>query len=150
MTDIAMIRAAAERLQGHARRTPLLSSPFLDRLAGRRVLVKPECLQRVGAFKFRGALNALARLRESGSGRGVLAYSSGNHAQAIALALTFVLVWPSAGLAAVIAGILLSLAGTYILAFWTRRQIGGRTGDTLGACQQIALVSFLTGVAAAT
>ncbi|MCB1494206.1 MAG: adenosylcobinamide-GDP ribazoletransferase [Bauldia sp.] len=71
-------------------------------------------------------------------------------AQAIALALTFVLVWPGAGLAAVIAGILLSLAGTYILAFWTRRQIGGRTGDTLGACQQIALVSFLTGVAAAT
>ena len=59
-----MIRAAAERLKGHARRTPLLSSPFLDEIAGRRVFVKAECLQHTGSFKYRGgrsALSALAR-----------------------------------------------------------------------------------------
>ena len=52
--NIDMIRAAAKRLNGHARRTPLLTSPFLDDIAGRRVLVKPECLQHTGSFKFRG------------------------------------------------------------------------------------------------
>jgi threonine dehydratase len=58
MTDIAMIDAGAARLQGHARRTPLISSPFLDEIAGRRVLVKAECLQHTGSFKFRGAWSA--------------------------------------------------------------------------------------------
>ena len=86
MTDIAMIRAAADRLRGHARRTPLLSSPFLDELAGRRVLVKPECLQHTGSFKYRGARSALSALDPDTLARGVLAYSSGNHAQGIALA----------------------------------------------------------------
>ncbi|MCA9288511.1 MAG: threo-3-hydroxy-L-aspartate ammonia-lyase [Phycisphaerales bacterium] len=94
------VRAAADRLAGVCVRTPVLASAALDALVGATVLVKPECLQRVGAFKFRGALNALARLRESGSGRGVLAYSSGNHAQAIALAASMlripaVIVMPS-------------------------------------------------------
>lgn len=82
MSDIAAIEAAAARLQGHARRTPLLSSPFLDEIAGRRVLVKAECLQHAGAFKFRGAWNALSALAP----HGVVAFSSGNHAQAVALA----------------------------------------------------------------
>lgn len=82
MTDITMIEAAAGRLKGQARRTPLLSSPFLDDLAGRRVLVKAESLQHTGSFKFRGAWNALAALEPAG----VLAYSSGNHAQGVALA----------------------------------------------------------------
>ncbi|MGY6533916.1 MAG: threonine ammonia-lyase [Pararhodobacter sp.] len=82
MTDIAAIEAAATRLQGHARVTPMLSSPFLDALAGRRVLVKAECLQHSGAFKYRGARNALAALDPPG----VVAFSSGNHAQAVALA----------------------------------------------------------------
>ena len=77
-----MIEAAAERLKGHARRTPLLSSPFLDDLAGRRVLVKAECLQHTGSFKFRGAWNAVSALKPAG----VIAYSSGNHAQGVALA----------------------------------------------------------------
>ena len=77
-----MIEAAAERLKGHARRTPLLSSPFLDDLAGRRVLVKAECLQHTGSFKFRGAWNAVSALKPPG----VIAYSSGNHAQGVALA----------------------------------------------------------------
>lgn len=77
-----MIEAAAERLKGHARRTPLLNSPFLDDLAGRRVLVKAECLQHTGSFKFRGAWNAVSALKPPG----VIAYSSGNHAQGVALA----------------------------------------------------------------
>lgn len=81
-----MIRAAASRLKGHARRTPLLSSPFLDRIAGRRVLVKPECLQHTGSFKYRGARSALSALDDATRARGVLAYSSGNHAQGVALA----------------------------------------------------------------
>jgi len=82
MTDIAMIEAAAVRLAGRARQTPLLSSPFLDEIAGRRVLVKAECLQHTGSFKFRGAWNAVAALDPPG----VVAFSSGNHAQGVALA----------------------------------------------------------------
>lgn len=81
-----MIEAAAGRLQGHARRTPLLSSPFLDELAGRRVLVKAECLQHTGSFKFRGAWAQLSALPEGQRARGVIAFSSGNHAQGVALA----------------------------------------------------------------
>jgi threonine dehydratase len=82
MTDISMIEAASERLKGNARRTPMLSSPFLDDLAGRRVLVKEECLQHTGSFKFRGAWNAITALNPPG----VIAFSSGNHAQGVALA----------------------------------------------------------------
>jgi len=84
--NIEMIRAAARRIAGHARVTPLLSSPFLDEIAGRRVLVKPECLQNAGAFKYRGARNALAALGPETRARGVIAFSSGNHAQGVALA----------------------------------------------------------------
>ena len=86
MTDIAMIQAAAGRLLGHARRTPLLSSPFLDEIAGRRVLVKAECLQHTGSFKFRGAWSALSALEPAARARGVIAFSSGNHAQGVAYA----------------------------------------------------------------
>jgi threonine dehydratase len=86
MTDITMIDAAAARLQGHARRTPLLSSPFLDEIAGRRVLVKAECLQHTGSFKFRGAWSAVSALPEAQRAKGVIAFSSGNHAQGVALA----------------------------------------------------------------
>ena len=81
-----MIRAAAARLEGHARRTPLLSSPFLDEIAGRRVLVKPECLQHTGSFKYRGGRAAVSALDEATRARGVIAFSSGNHAQGVALA----------------------------------------------------------------
>ena len=84
--NIAMIRAAAKRIEGHARRTPLLSSPFLDEIAGRRVLVKPECLQHTGSFKFRGAWSAMSALDDKALKSGVIAFSSGNHAQGIALA----------------------------------------------------------------
>lgn len=86
MTDISMIRAAAERLNGHARRTPMLSSPFLDEIAGRRVLIKPECLQHTGSFKYRGGRSAVSALEPETRAKGVLAYSSGNHAQGVALA----------------------------------------------------------------
>lgn len=86
MTSIAMIQAARSRLNGHIRRTPLLSSPFLDELAGRRLLVKPECLQHTGSFKFRGGWAALSELEPTARARGVIAFSSGNHAQGVALA----------------------------------------------------------------
>ncbi len=86
MSDLTMIEAAAERLAGHARRTPLLSSPFLDEIAGRRVLVKAECLQHTGSFKFRGAWASITALPEAARARGVIAFSSGNHAQGVALA----------------------------------------------------------------
>jgi threonine dehydratase len=86
MTDIAMIEAARARLDGRARRTPLLSSPFLDEIAGRRIFVKPECLQHTGSFKFRGAWSAISALEPDVRARGVIAFSSGNHAQGVALA----------------------------------------------------------------
>ena len=86
MTDITMIEAARSRIGHHARLTPLLSSPFLDEIAGRRILVKAECLQRTGSFKFRGGWSALSGLPEAGRARGVIAFSSGNHAQGVALA----------------------------------------------------------------
>lgn len=84
--NIDRVRAAAGRLEGHARRTPLLSSPFLDEIAGRRVLVKAECLQHTGSFKYRGARAALSALDAGTRARGVIAFSSGNHAQGVALA----------------------------------------------------------------
>ncbi len=100
MSNINMIEAAAERLKGHVRETPLLSSPFLDEIAGRRVLVKPECLQHTGSFKFRGAWSAISALDEAARSRGVIAYSSGNHAQGVAYAaaqhgISSVIVMPS-------------------------------------------------------
>lgn len=84
--NLDMIEAAAQRLEGHARRTPLLGSPFLDKIAGRRVLVKAECLQHTGSFKFRGAWAAVSALSEAEKNRGVIAFSSGNHAQGVAMA----------------------------------------------------------------
>ena len=84
--NIDMIRAAAERLKGHARRTPILTSPFLDEIAGRRVFVKPECLQHTGSFKFRGGWSAVSALTDNALKTGVIAFSSGNHAQGVALA----------------------------------------------------------------
>lgn len=84
--NIDMIRAAARRLDGRVRRTPLLSSPFLDEIAGRRLWIKPECLQHTGSFKFRGAWSALSALDDVTRAKGVIAFSSGNHAQGVALA----------------------------------------------------------------
>lgn len=80
------IAAAHERLKPHARRTPVLTSATVDALTGARVFFKCENFQRMGAFKFRGAYNALSQLSDEQKKRGVLAFSSGNHAQAVALA----------------------------------------------------------------
>ncbi len=79
------VRAAAQRLQGHAHRTPVLRSASLDQQLGAQVFFKCENFQRMGAFKFRGAFNALAQFTPTQKRAGVVAYSSGNHAQAIAL-----------------------------------------------------------------
>ena len=84
--NIDMIRAAAERIKGHARRTPILTSPFLDEIAGRRVFVKAECLQHTGSFKFRGGWASVSALSDNALKTGVIAFSSGNHAQGVALA----------------------------------------------------------------
>ena len=107
MTEIAAIRRAAERIAGHVRRTPLLQDEAIDAAAGRRVLMKAECLQVTGSFKARGAWNAVAALghgtahgdahgmrmrgasdvhRHPRTVRGVIAASSGNHAQGLARA----------------------------------------------------------------
>ncbi|MFI9646336.1 threo-3-hydroxy-L-aspartate ammonia-lyase [Streptomyces sp. NPDC052040] len=80
------VRDAAARIEGVAHRTPVLRSRTLDRLVGAEVFVKCENFQRVGAFKFRGAYNAVSRLSPGQLAKGVAAYSSGNHAQAVALA----------------------------------------------------------------
>ncbi len=86
MTDIGMIEAAATRMQGHVRRTPLLNAPLLDRAMGRRLFVKAECLQLTGSFKARGGWSAVSALSPEALTRGVIAFSSGNHAQAVAYA----------------------------------------------------------------
>jgi threonine dehydratase len=80
------VRAAAGRLAGHARRTPLLSATPLDEFTGGRILLKLETLQHTGSFKFRGAYNRLARLDAAQRDAGVVAFSSGNHAQGVAAA----------------------------------------------------------------
>ena len=82
----ADVEAAAARLEGVAHRTPVATSSQFDALAGCEAFFKCENLQRMGAFKFRGAYNALASLDEAARKRGVVAFSSGNHAQAVALA----------------------------------------------------------------
>ncbi|TVQ54698.1 MAG: pyridoxal-phosphate dependent enzyme [Rhodobacteraceae bacterium] len=84
--DHDAVRAAAARLTGVARETPMLEDDLLNAAAGRRVLVKAECLQRTGSFKFRGAWSRLSAMDGAGLSRGVVAFSSGNHAQGVALA----------------------------------------------------------------
>ena len=86
MIDIADIEAAAERLSGVSVKTPLLRNYELDQAAGGTVLLKPECLQLTGSFKIRGAYNFLSQLSEEQGRRGVVAWSSGNHAQGVAAA----------------------------------------------------------------
>ena len=84
--SVGDIHDAERRLRGVAATTPLLSHPALDEIAGRRVVCKAEVLQRTGSFKFRGAYNAIAALTLGERRRGVIGASSGNHAQALALA----------------------------------------------------------------
>jgi threonine dehydratase len=86
IVERSSILAAAKRLRGHAHRTPVLTSGTLNARVGAEVLIKCESFQRAGAFKFRGAYNAIARLSDEQRSRGVATYSSGNHGQAVALA----------------------------------------------------------------
>ncbi|GJD35741.1 threo-3-hydroxy-L-aspartate ammonia-lyase [Methylobacterium aerolatum] len=86
LPGVADVEAASRRLAGVAHRTPVLTSRTADALTGARLFFKAENLQRGGSFKFRGAYNAISALPEAVRARGVLAFSSGNHAQAIALA----------------------------------------------------------------
>ncbi len=83
---ITDIEAAQRRIEGQALRTPLLESTRINEMAGGRVLLKPECLQRTGSFKFRGAWNRISQLAADKCKAGVVAYSSGNHAQGVAAA----------------------------------------------------------------
>jgi len=84
--DLAAVRAAAARVAGIVHRTPVMTCDTLDRLAGRAVYFKCENLQKTGAFKYRGATNAVRQLTDAEAARGVVTHSSGNHAQALALA----------------------------------------------------------------
>src|SRR5262249_27538258 len=96
----ADIDAAAQRLAGVALRTPLVTSPVLDNLVGTRVFLKAETLQRTGSFTFRGAYNKISQIPPAQRAGGVVAYSSGNHAQGVAaaaqlLGIPAVIVMPS-------------------------------------------------------
>jgi threonine dehydratase/serine racemase len=84
--DLPAVRMAAQRLAGMAHRTPVFTCTTLDRLAGRALFFKCENFQKAGAFKFRGACHAVLRLAPEAAARGVVTHSSGNHAQALALA----------------------------------------------------------------
>jgi threonine dehydratase len=84
--NYADIISAADVIANHAVRTPLMRNDILDEITGARVFVKPECLQRTGSFKFRGAYNAISRLSEDDLATGIVASSSGNHAQGVAKA----------------------------------------------------------------
>src|SRR5687768_17652520 len=86
MVSYADVAAAHERIKPQARRTPVMTSRQVDERTAAKVFFKCENLQRMGAFKFRGAYNALSQLTPDEKQRGVLAFSSGNHAQAVALA----------------------------------------------------------------
>lgn len=88
--SFAGVQDAARQIAGHAVRTPLIESPALNARLGGRVLMKAETLQVAGAFKFRGAYNRISRLTDEEKARGVVAYSSGNHAQAVAAAARMV------------------------------------------------------------
>ena len=86
MIELRDIEDAAKRLEGVVIRTPLLQSAELDEIAGGKVLIKPECFQTIGSFKIRGAYNLISQLSPEQASHGVVAWSSGNHAQGVALA----------------------------------------------------------------
>ncbi len=86
LPDLESVEMAAVRIAGKALRTPIIESSMLNGLVGGRVLIKPECLQYTGSFKFRGAFNRISQLAVSARKAGVVAYSSGNHAQGVAAA----------------------------------------------------------------
>ena len=80
-----LVKSAQLRIEGHAHVTPVVTSQTLNRITGAKVFLKCENFQRMGAFKFRGAFNAMSQLTAEQKKRGVITHSSGNHAQAVAL-----------------------------------------------------------------
>ena len=136
------IRQAAKRLETVVVSTPMLESPYLNEIAGRRVLVKAEVLQRTGSFKFRGAWSAISALDPEVRSRGVIAYSSGNHAQGIAHAAALhgvpaTVIMPADSPAMKLANTL-ALGATVI----TYDRIGGESREEVG--QALALEKGLT------
>ncbi len=138
MSDDALtldrVRAAAARLDGVAHRTPLLSSTLLDERSGAAVLLKAEPFQRSGSFKFRGAYNRLSLLDPAAKAAGVVAFSSGNHGAAVALAakllgVAAVIVVPANGSAAKLAAIEGYGARAAALRPADREPRGGRGAD---------------------
>ena len=86
MTDyFELVKSAKKRIEGHAHVTPVVTSQTLNRITGAEAFLKCENFQRMGAFKFRGAFNAMSQLTDEQKKRGVITHSSGNHAQAVAL-----------------------------------------------------------------
>ncbi len=141
--NIDMIRAAAARLNGHARRTPFLSSPFLDEIAGRRVFVKAECLQHTGSFKFRGGWAAVSALTDAQRSAGVIAFSSGNHAQGVALAARMhgapaVIIMPSNAPAVKIANT--RALGAEVVLYDRATEDREEIGDRLSAARNLTLI----------
>ncbi|ASP20744.1 hydroxyectoine utilization dehydratase EutB [Antarctobacter heliothermus] len=141
--NIQMIEAAATRASGITRRTPLLSAQALDAIAGRRVLVKPECLQHTGSFKFRGAWSALTALPEDQRAKGVIAFSSGNHAQGVALAaqklgVPAVILMPSDAPAAKIDGT--RSYGAEVVLYDRGRESREKIGAEIAAARDLTLV----------
>ncbi len=139
MIELDDVRAAARRLHGIAHRTPVLSSRMLDERIGARVHVKAECFQRGGAFKFRGAYTKISSLPEEVLRRGVLAYSSGNHAQAVAIAAGLLgsratILMPEDAPAAKVEATLGYGAEVVTYDRWTesREEIGARLADERG------------------
>jgi threo-3-hydroxy-L-aspartate ammonia-lyase len=133
------VRRAAERLAGVAHCTPVVTSRTLDERTGARIHVKAECFQRGGAFKFRGAFNKISSLDEDALRRGVLAYSSGNHAQAVAIAAGLLgtqatIVMPEDAPAAKLDATLGYGAEVVPYDRWTqsREEIGGRLAEERG------------------
>ena len=131
---------AADRLEGVAAKTPLLHSDALDKATGAKVFVKAECLQRTGSFKFRGAYNRISRLTPEELRRGVVAFSSGNHAQGVAAAAALmktpaVIVMPADAPRAKIEGT--KALGGEVITYdrWTesREEIGARISRERGA-----------------
>ena len=140
VVDRGDVEAAARRIAGVAVRTPLLRSDALDSLTGGRIFLKPECLQRTGSFKFRGAYNRLSALTPDERAGGVVAYSSGNHAQGVALAakllgLRAVIVMPSDAPAMKVAATRGHGAEVVLYERLTekREEIGGRIAAERGA-----------------
>jgi threonine dehydratase len=133
------VLSAAKRLEGQAVRTPLARSDTLDEATGAKVFVKAECLQRTGSFKFRGAYNRISRLTDAERKRGVVAFSSGNHAQGVAAAARLVrapavIVMPSDAPKAKIDGTR-ALGGevvTYDRKTESREEIGARIASERG------------------